>query len=70
MKTRDQIEAEFRADLRTLLAKYNADLEIEEDPYDHSGNGTITVTIPSVYEHNTRVSDHVMIDLGRYVDAR
>ena len=73
MKTKEEIELSFRADLKALLAKYNARLEASDHYPGYAECGEdirMIVDIPSVWDGNELISDYTEIDLGRYVDGK
>jgi hypothetical protein len=55
MKNSQQVEAEFRADLKALLKKYSADIEPIQTEYRREQG--IYVYIPSVWDGNEIVSE-------------
>ena len=72
VQTKDQVEKEFRAELRALLNKYGAELRAEDHWIGYAECGSdikMTVYIPSIYnESGEYVREYVEIDLGNYVD--
>ena len=64
---KEMFEAEFRADLKALLKKYNGVITAEEDYY---GNNTINIEIhrplPGV---GYPFKEYVYIDIGKYFDV-
>jgi hypothetical protein len=71
MKTACEIEREFTAELKALLAKYGAELEAEDHWMGYAECGEdvrMTVTIESKWdEHGEQQSEFVEIDLGTVV---
>lgn len=70
MKTSQQIEQEFRNDLKELLQKYNATIEADDyyQGYPESGQDIrMLVEIPSEYVDDNLISERTEIDLGRCV---
>lgn len=71
MKTSKEIEKEFKADLSTLLKKYNAVIEAEDVYQGYSECGEdiqISIWIDPVYETDgNTVSESSYFKLGRYI---
>ncbi len=68
IKTSQEVFAEFRADFQALLAKYNAELEVEEsESYGSYTKESLFLFIPSKYDSETDeyVTECVNVDLGR-----
>lgn len=71
MKTKQQVEKEFRQDLFDLLKKWKAEVEAEDHygGYPECGEDVrMTVTVPAEYdkEGNT-LQEWTEIDLGRWL---
>ena len=62
----EQIELNFRDELKTLLTKYNAIMK----PKDYCEDLRIEVYLPSVYENGKLIREPVTIDLGDCLDCR
>lgn len=70
MKTKKEIEKEFREDLRLLLKKYNAEMSIEYDMkgWNQREGATISAEISGIYnEDGETLQDFVSIDLGSFI---
>lgn len=71
MKTSKEIEKEFKADLSTLLKKYNAVIEAEDVYQGYSECGEyiqISIWIDPIYETDgNTVSESSYFKLGRYI---
>jgi len=52
MKTKEQIETEFRKDLKELLEMYGAEMEIE---YDYHEEGHINISILQTYDKDGEI---------------
>lgn len=64
MKTKDQVEKEFREDLRKLLEKWGAEIQVEI-----SGNatGVIDVYVDGVWDADgNTVSEYASFDIGSW----
>lgn len=74
MKTKEQLEQEFRSDLQDLLNKYGAELSAEDhfQGYPECGeNVLMTVMIPEKFEENGEcIQPYTEINLGRYQTAK
>jgi len=71
MKTSDQVSADFKAELSTLLRKYNAEVSLTEN-YDgfYSAVDGIEFTIPAVWDDdNNLVSDFATLNIGTWATA-
>lgn len=71
MQTKEQVTQAFKAELQTLLDKYQAELEAKDfwQGYPECGEDVrMQVTIPAVHDadHNC-VREYTEIDLGAYV---
>ncbi len=66
MKDSNQVAAEFRADLRAVLGKWQAEIEVEHDSRGHDGR--MVVTIPAIYENNEAVREWTTVDLGWWLN--
>jgi len=65
MKNSKEIEIGFRNELRELLKKWNAELEVNTDNRER-----IEATIPSSYDKNNNlISEYTCIDLGRWING-
>lgn len=66
---KEMFEAEFRADLKALLKKYNGVITVE-DGYYH-GSNTINIEIHRQVERDAGYpfNEYVNIDIGKYFDA-
>lgn len=69
MKTSKEIEREFRADLKALLGKYNASLDIQDKGSGYLPKFYINAYIPSAWENHVMISQPADIDLGSSFDA-
>jgi len=73
MKTADQVEVEFRADLQALLKKWGAEIEAEDHypGYPECGEDIrMEVHIPGKYESDgTCLQDFAVINLGTLIRA-
>lgn len=71
MKTKEQIEQEFRAELQALLNKYGAELEAKDHwtGYAECGEDVrVIVHIPGIWDKDGNpVREYTEIDLGSYV---
>jgi hypothetical protein len=68
--TMAEVEAAFRADLKALLLKWNAELSAEDHypGYPECGEDVrMTVVVPAIYEAGETVREWTNIDLGRCV---
>lgn len=72
MRTKEEIEAAFVADLRQLLLKYGAELSAEDHWRGYAECGSdvrMNVYIPGVYDDNgDTISERCEIDLGASFD--
>lgn len=73
VKPAEQVAAEFKADLWTLLDKFCAELTAKDhwEDYPECGEDVrMTVTVPAIYnaDHNC-LREFTEIDLGSYVAA-
>lgn len=73
VKSTEQVAAEFKADLQTLLDKFCAELTAKDHwgGYPECGEDVrMTVTVPAIYDadHNC-LREFTEIDLGSYVAA-
>ena len=56
MKTKKQLEEEFRKDFQTLLEKHNAEIEITDDDKPYGMHSAIVViTIPNKYDNDNNL---------------
>lgn len=72
-QTKEDVELSFRADLKALLAKYNADIEASDhySGYPECGEDIkMIVNIPSLYDGNEQIREYTEIDLGHWVDGK
>jgi hypothetical protein len=70
MEVNEVIERSFKRDLKNLLKKYNAELDVSVEMYDFGAavNG-ITVYIPESYDNNGNIThEAVNIELTKWVD--
>ena len=70
MKTKEQVESEFRAELQSLLDKYGAELEAKDhwQGYAECGEDVrMTVSIDGIYDDCEVVQEWTEIDLGSVV---
>jgi hypothetical protein len=68
-KSAEEITNAFKKDLKALLSKYNATLDVETAPgsWRNSSIETLTLTIPAEYDSNNDcTAEFVNVDLGRY----
>ena len=69
MKTKGQVETEFRTELEELLKKWNATIETEDHYQGYAECGQdirMTVTIPAIYNSEVEtVQEWSEIDLGQ-----
>ncbi len=72
LKTKEQIENEFRADLRLLLNKYGAELEIDDKHCSESrSNIRMMVFIQGKYgKDGEQLSEYTEINLGDWVSYK
>ncbi len=68
MVTREELEESFKTDLRALLAKYNAEMDVDETC---SGWGSIVngiqIYIPSIYNDNHDcISEDATFTIGKW----
>jgi len=57
MKTAKERELEFRRDLRDLLMKYDAELEVDTEGQYDDKSGVVTVVIPGTIRHNSDLNE-------------
>lgn len=70
MEINEVIERSFKRDLKNLLRKYKAELDVSVEMYEFGAmvNG-ITVYIPAEYKSNGElISESVNIELTKWVD--
>lgn len=71
MKTKEQVTVAFKAELQTLLDKYNAELEAKDhwEGYSETGEDVrMTVDIPAIYgSENNCLREYTEIDLGSII---
>lgn len=70
MEVNEVIERSFKRDLRNLLRKYNAELDVKVEMYDFGAMVEgITVYIPESYDNTGNViSEEVNIELTKWVN--
>jgi hypothetical protein len=69
MKSALQVESEFKEDIKTLLAKYGAEVELIDKGRDWSYDYVIQVTIPARYDdHQNVISDFSQFSLGSWIN--
>lgn len=68
MKTAEQVENEFRAELQALINKYGAEIEVRDHYQGYSECGEdirMMVTIPTIYDSDGYVQqDYTEFNLG------
>lgn len=71
VKTKETIAAEFMADLKALLAKHKAEIEIETTQHSYYESTKLVATISAEYCPETFEckSEWTEIELGSYVSA-
>lgn len=70
MKTSKEISDEFEKELKSLLKKYNTEIEMEEISRGYGGSEyTMKVYIPSIWDNNEIIVESAEIDLGTYYYA-
>lgn len=71
MKTKEQVEQEFRRDLQKLLNKYKAEINAEDHyrGYPECGEDIrIEVNIQSIYDENGEcLQEYTYFDIGSYM---
>ena len=67
MKTKEQVEKEFREELRLLLARYKAELQVD---IDGDATGVIHVYVDGVYTKDDETSsEYADFDIGSYCNG-
>lgn len=68
MKTKEQIEAEFRADLKALLTKYKAEINLEDaGRYSYAACEEMVVSFDAEYDGNgNTLTEYGSFSLGRF----
>jgi hypothetical protein len=73
IKTSEEVEEEFRADLIELLKKYNATMEADDfyPGYPECGQDIrITVSVPALFgKDGQMLKKYAEINLGKYIDG-
>lgn len=70
MKTSKEVRVEFEEELKSLLKKYNTEIEMEEIRRGYGGSEySMKIYIPTVWNNNEVISESVEIDLGNYYYA-
>tara|TARA_R110000744_G_scaffold63207_1_gene130047 strand:+ start:369 stop:593 length:225 start_codon:yes stop_codon:yes gene_type:complete len=64
MKTKEQVEKEFREDLETLLKKHKAEIALSQRGSAYMEYDVIEVTIDAVYNTETFEEDRPMIEFN------
>jgi len=67
MITSKEIQTQFKEDLRKLLEKYNASIEIVDRGGDYVPNYQIEVGIGYVFQEDNLVSEGAVFCLGTYL---
>jgi len=69
MKNQETVAKEFKADLKALLKKYRASIEIQDTGRSFYSRQIMMVSIDGVYDENGEcISDYTSVDLGTIVD--
>jgi hypothetical protein len=67
MRGKEDVEAEFIADLRAFLAKWDAEIELE-DHGDHYPDEVMVASIPGIYDGpEDQRREYLGIELGKYL---
>ena len=65
MKNSQEIEAEFRSKLQSLITEYNAEVSIEDtQTYAYLSDNVISVYIPTVWEGDSIISESASFNFG------
>jgi hypothetical protein len=68
MKTKQEVEKEFREELSELLKKWKADISIEDYGRSYREDFRITASIPGEWDENGETTrQHADIDLGKWI---
>lgn len=69
MKTKEQVEFEFKSELNDLLKKWNASIKLE----DYGGFGwsetRIQVEIDSIWNDEGQEREYTLIEFGSWIDV-
>ena len=70
MQDRAEVEKVFRAELKALLRRWNAEIELEDHGHSWSVDEVMVVDIPSIHEGpQDQQREGILIELGKYLNG-